>query len=58
MTVFSPYIFKMGNEGFRSVDYSPRDYDRGIVNIMVVFKQHRELFFGLIQLMVSRLRSS
>ena len=43
--------FLEGNEGFRSVDYSPKDYDRGIVQYYGSFQAAQEAYFsGLIQL--------
>ena len=40
--------FQKGNEGFRSIDYSPEDFDRGIVNIMAVFKKHKKIIFQVL----------
>jgi histidinol-phosphatase (PHP family) len=44
--------FLEGNDGFRSIDYSPKDYDRGIVQYYGSFQKAQEKYYStLIQLM-------
>jgi histidinol-phosphatase (PHP family) len=44
--------FLEGNEGFRSIDYSPQDYDTGIVQYYGSFQKAQEKYYStLIQLM-------
>ncbi len=43
--------FLEGNGGFRSIDYSPQDYDHGIVQYYGSFQAAQEAYFSnLIQL--------